>query len=205
MQSIQFEQQCFCPSKIVCVGRNYTAHIEELGNAVPDDMVLFLKPNSAIGDTLKIPCQQLVHYETELCFLIIGGQLAAIGLGIDLTLRDLQFRLKEQGLPWERAKSFDGAAVFSEFVPLQGSIDGYRLELDIDGELKQAGGVAQMLHTPSAILDEVQNFLSLEDGDILMTGTPAGVGALHVGMQLDARLYAGSKKLVTHRWCVESA
>ncbi len=101
------------PSKIVCVGRNYVAHIEELGNEIPEQMVVFNKPNSAIGDTLYANLGEPLHYESELAFMVRAGQLAAVAFGLDLTRRELQSRLKHRGLPWERAKAFDGAALFS--------------------------------------------------------------------------------------------
>jgi 2-keto-4-pentenoate hydratase/2-oxohepta-3-ene-1,7-dioic acid hydratase in catechol pathway len=177
------------PSKIVCVGRNYVAHIRELGNELPDGMVVFNKPNSAITDVLHSHIDnQVLHYESELAF------------GLDLTKRTLQTTLKEKGLPWERAKAFDGAALFSAFVPLPGDIKSLTLRLDVDGELRQAGGVKLMLHQPDAILRELATFTTLEDGDIIMTGTPAGVGEIKSGQRFEGRVLLGDQPLVSAAW-----
>ncbi|MEZ5504119.1 MAG: fumarylacetoacetate hydrolase family protein [Halioglobus sp.] len=201
MQFINVAGVSVYPSKIVCVGRNYVAHIEELGNQVPHEMVVFNKPNSAITDTLRSNRDgEALHYESELAFTIVGGQLAAVGFGLDLTKRTLQSQLKEKGLPWERAKAFDGAALFSEFVPLPANIAGLELRLEVDGELRQAGGVALMLRGPENILRELASFTTLEDGDIIMTGTPAGVGEVHSGQVFRGQVLCGGQVQVTATW-----
>src|SRR6187401_2848464 len=116
MHFIKVDGVSVYPSKILCVGRNYVAHIRELGNDVPDTMVVFNKPNSAITGTLRSRIgDEALHYEGELAFAVKKGKLVAVGFGLDLTRRGLQTALKEKGLPWERAKAFDGAALFSEF------------------------------------------------------------------------------------------
>ena len=155
MNQVQFDGSNITPSKIVCVGRNYVAHAEELGNAVPEEPVFFMKPNSAISET--IISDRGLHYEGELCFLIMDQQIAAVGFGLDLTDRTLQAKLKAESLPWERAKAFRGAALFSEFCPWIEPSDSLRLRLRIDGSIKQAGGVTQMLHKPEALVDEVES------------------------------------------------
>jgi len=189
------------PSKILCVGRNYVAHIEELGNERPDAMVLFIKPNSAIGDTLHATRDgEPLHYEGELAFVVAAGGFAAVGFGLDLTRRETQARLKAQGLPWERAKAFDGAALFSEFVPLPADPATLSLRLEVNGELRQAGGVALMIHTPQAILRELAGVATLEDGDIVMTGTPAGVGPVRPGEHFRGQVLAGPQELVSAAW-----
>ncbi len=205
MNTININGQSVRPGKIVCIGRNYVAHIEELGNEVPEDMVVFLKPNSAITNTLQAsfgdPSPEPVHYEGELCFSIAKGQLAAVGFGLDLTLRELQSRLKAKGLPWERAKAFNGAALFSDFVPLpDNGTEGLGLELGINGELRQRGDTSLMLYPPQVILEQISRFISLEDGDILMTGTPAGVGEVKSGEQFLGRVLSGDKVLVQAQW-----
>ncbi|MEM6582032.1 MAG: fumarylacetoacetate hydrolase family protein [Pseudomonadota bacterium] len=182
MRSVNFAGQAITPSKILCVGRNYVAHISELGNDIPDDMVIFIKPNSAIGHTLNAKVDgEVLHYEGELVFLVSGNQFVAVGFGIDLTRRQLQSTLKDKGLPWERAKAFDGAALFSDFVALPEAADHLYLRLDIDGQTRQFGGVESMIYKPDVILRELQAFTTLEDGDLVMTGTPAGVGAVQAG------------------------
>lgn len=188
------------PSKIVCIGRNYAAHIEELGNEVPDDMVVFVKPNSAIGTSLRAQQGEPLHYEGELAFTVAGGRLAAVGFGLDLTKRALQSHLKKNGLPWERAKAFDGAALFSEFVSLPDDINQLVLELDVNRQARQRGHIGLMLYPPLVILDQLAKFMSLEDGDIIMTGTPAGVGAVNAEESFEGRVLYQQQVLVSHRW-----
>lgn len=120
MHSIIVEDNPIQPSKVLCVGRNYLDHIAELNNAVPEQMVVFNKPSTAITNQLIAFHQETLHYEGEICFVVKNGQLASVGIGLDLTKRGLQAKLKEKGLPWERAKAFDGSAVFSRFISLQG-------------------------------------------------------------------------------------
>lgn len=192
------------PSKIICIGRNYVEHAQELGNAVPTEPVVFIKPNSAISATLSAGDDEVNHYEGEICFLVQNNQLAAVGFGLDLTKRETQSRLKQAGLPWERAKAFNGAAVFSEFVPIEASmLDQLSLELEIDGECRQQGGVELMLFKPAFILEDVSSFLSLEDGDIIMTGTPKGVGEVKVGSSFTGRVFAGDELLVQQSWVAQ--
>ncbi len=170
------------PSKVVCIGRNYVDHIKELNNDTPDEMVFFIKPNSSISQKLIFPKRQSsCHYEAELSFIINDNKICAVGFGLDLTLREVQSKLKEKGLPWERAKAFDNAAVFSNFVSFDGNLEDLEVELFINGELKQKGGVALMMNKPQEIINEFCTFSSFEDGDILMTGTPKGVGEFNSG------------------------
>lgn len=204
MQTIQVKGQAVTPSKIVCVGRNYVAHIEELGNEVPQEMVVFNKPNSAISDILRSQIgADALHYEAELAFVVKRGELFAVGLGLDLTKRSLQSALKDQGLPWERAKAFDGAALFSEFVAMPRDLRHLHLELQVDGEVRQAGGVSLMIHQPEEILQELCGFTTLEDGDIIMTGTPEGVGTIRTGERFEGRVLAKSKALVSATWVAQ--
>jgi len=201
MHTITVEGEPLTPSKIVCVGRNYVAHIKELGNEVPSQMVVFNKPNSAISTELLASIDgETLHYEGEIALLVRGGKFAAAGFGLDLTRRELQASLKEKGLPWERAKAFDGAALFSDFVPIPASIATLSLRLTVDGELRQAGGVELMMYPPAAILRELRQFTTLEDGDIVMTGTPAGVGAIKAGEQFEGEVLSGSEVLVSGSW-----
>lgn len=204
MQTITVNGQSVTPSKIVCVGRNYVAHIEELGNEIPEDMVVFNKPNSAITDILRSQIGgEPLHYEGELCFVIKAGALHAVGFGLDLTKRELQSRLKEKSLPWERAKAFDGAALFSEFVSLPEALASLSLELTVDGAPRQEGGVELMMYPPEAILKELAAFITLEDGDIIMTGTPAGVGAIHTGERFEAQVLAAGRSLLSTTWVAQ--
>ncbi len=201
MNNIRVDGQSICPSKIVCIGRNYVAHIEELGNEVPDEMVVFIKPNSAISNSLMATHDsEALHYEGEIAFMVRSGKLAAVGFGLDLTKRGLQSKLKEKGLPWERAKAFDGAAVLSEFVSYQGDGSDLSLELLIDGEVRQRGGVELMMYPPTTILDELSRFMSLEDGDVIMTGTPAGVGPVTAETAFQGRVIQRGSALVEALW-----
>ena len=182
MNKIILENKEIFPSKVVCIGRNYMDHIKELNNEVPEDMVFFIKPNSAISNRLIFPKNQnSCHYEAEISFLIENNKISAVSFGLDLTLREVQSKLKAKGLPWERAKSFDGAAVFSKFVNFDGDISKLGIELYINGELKQKGDYSLMINKPSEIIKEINSFLSFENGDILMSGTPQGVGSFNVG------------------------
>jgi len=204
MQTITVNGQSVTPSKIVCVGRNYVAHIEELGNEIPEDMVVFNKPNSAITDILRSQMGgEPLHYEGELCFVIKAGALHAVGFGLDLTKRELQSRLKDKSLPWERAKAFDGAALFSEFVSLPEALASLSLDLTVDGAPRQDGGVELMMYSPEAILKELAAFITLEDGDIIMTGTPAGVGAVNTGERFEAQVLAAGRSLVSATWVAQ--
>lgn len=200
MHTIELNSALVTPSKIVCIGRNYVAHIEELGNEIPDDMVVFNKPNSAIGTTLHANRGEPIHYESELCFVVQGGGLSAVGFGLDLTKRGLQSKLKDQGLPWERAKAFDGAALFSRFVPLPENLETLSLRLSVDGEIRQAGGTPLMMYKPATILSELSKFMTLEDGDVVMTGTPSGVGQVLSGQHFEGKVLSGDKELLSQSW-----
>lgn len=201
MQTISFENQLIAPSKIVCIGRNYVEHIKELANEVPDEMVIFNKPNSAISTKLNAFHQQeQLHYEAELCFLFQGGKFIAVGFGLDLTKRGLQGKLKTKGLPWERAKSFDGSAVFSEFVAIDDIGNSLTLELTIDDKLIQQGGVELMMYKPQQILTEITCFMTLEDGDVVMTGTPKGVGVIEEGAEFMGRVLKSRKTVMEIKW-----
>lgn len=170
MYSVRLGDQRISPSKVLCIGRNYVEHIKELNNAIPEQMVVFNKPNTSITTTLTSFHQESLHYETEICFLVENGKYSAVGLGLDLTKRELQSKLKAKGLPWERAKAFDGSAVFSRFVPLDGiDINSLQLELFINCVRVQCGGVNQMLYSPTTILEELKSYTSLRDGDVIMT------------------------------------
>ncbi|QIR14089.1 fumarylacetoacetate hydrolase family protein [Shewanella aestuarii] len=191
MQQIQIASKAdIVPFKVVCVGRNYVEHIKELGNEVPDEMVVFSKPNSAISSQLIAVYQEELHYEAELCFVIKHGQLYAVGVGLDLTKRGLQNKLKSQGLPWERAKGFNGAVVFSEFIVIEQVTSDWCFTLTIDNELVQIGHSSLMMYPPQVILNELQSFMHLDDGDVIMTGTPKGVGKVIKGARFEVKLWA---------------
>lgn len=200
MKVVIVDKKQVTPSKIICIGRNYVDHIAELGNEVPDEMVVFLKPNSAISTQLQSFHQEVLHYEAELCFLYQQGKFSAVAIGLDLTKRTLQAHLKAKGLPWERAKAFNGAAVFSDFVLIDEIDNSLSLTLAIDGNLIQAGGVELMMVKPDDILTQLQEFIDLEDGDIVMTGTPKGVGPIVSGSQFIGNVTCQGKTLVCATW-----
>lgn len=213
--------------KVVCVGRNYVAHAQELGNDVPDTPMFFIKPASAVqyladdkqinGVFDDVPRQRsyAVHYETELCVQMAQdvcradvsqvrdrlqqGLLAGMTLGLDLTLRELQSELKEQGHPWERAKCFAGSCVLGDWLPIGLSgLDGLgkgtddfgqmTYQLWIDDKLTQQGDTSLMIFDLAQLISDASYAFGLQAGDVLMTGTPSGVGALQAGQQLTMTL-----------------
>ena len=178
MKTVQLDNKTITPNKIICIGRNYVDHIAELGNEVPDEMVIFLKPNSAISEQLSAFHQEELHYEGELSFIYQQGHFSAVGFGLDLTKRGLQSKLKVKGLPWERAKAFNGSAVFSDFVSIDNISPDLTLALKIDNELIQAGGIELMMYKPDDILKEIQSFMELQDGDIVLTQGAGNIGQL---------------------------
>jgi 2-keto-4-pentenoate hydratase/2-oxohepta-3-ene-1,7-dioic acid hydratase in catechol pathway len=201
MKSVLFDGQPVIPSKVVCIGRNYVEHIEELGNEIPEQMVVFNKPNSAITDTLRY-IDPTCRFEGEICFLIQRGTIAGIGFGLDLTRADIQNRLKEKGLPWERAKAFDGSAVLGDFVPVKGAFSSLRMTLHVDGKLQQHAGYGLMMYKPDTMLEEIKSFMTLEDGDVIMSGTPKGVSNYEIGQTFVGRVYSENDLLVEQEWIV---
>ncbi|MFV0576480.1 MAG: fumarylacetoacetate hydrolase family protein [Vibrio sp.] len=201
MTTILVDNKKVVPSKVVCVGRNYVEHVKELNNAIPDQMVVFNKPTTSITTELKSFHQETLHYEGEICFVIKNGDIDAVGFGLDLTKRELQSKLKGKGLPWERAKAFDGSAVLSKFVSLSnGNWQGLSLELLINGVRVQAGGVIEMMFSPSDILAELKTYTTLENGDVIMTGTPSGVGEVHEGDIFTGRIKQYDQVLIEAQW-----
>ena len=203
MNRILLKNSEIFPSKVVCIRRNYMEHIKELENEIPEDMVFFIKPNSAISDKLIFPKNQnSCHYEAEISFLIEDNKITAVAFGLDLTLREVQNKLKNKQLPWERAKAFDGAAVFSKFVSFDGDISQLGIELFINGELKQKGDISMMINKPLDIIKEANSFLSFEDGDILMSGTPSGVGEFKRGDLFVGKILFENKIIVEEEFFV---
>ena len=203
MKSIKYNGKYIYPSKIVCIGRNYVDHIKELNNEVPTDPIMFLKPNSAISNEICFNKYDVIHYEGEISFLVQSGELVGVGFGLDLTKREIQSKLKAKGLPWERSKSFDKSAIFSEFVKFYGDALCLRMELYINDILVQKAGYDLMLHKPKTILIEAMSFLSFEDGDLIMTGTPKGVGTITTGDRFSGKIFENDKLLVEGNWVVK--
>ena len=202
MRIIKFNDTYISPSKIICIGRNYVEHIEELGNEIPENMVIFNKPNSSITDRLGY-FGEGCRFEGEICLLVSSGEIVGLGLGLDMTLVDIQNSMKKKGLPWERAKSFDGAAVLSEFIPFDGSLSNIRFELYINDVLTQQADYSLMMYKPSEMLEEISSFMMLEDYDVIMTGTPKGVGYYSIGDRFQMKLYNGDEMILESKWVAE--
>ena len=201
MKTITYKDQKLEVSKVVCIGRNYVEHIEELGNEIPSSMVVFNKPNSAISETLYYFSKQC-RFEGEICFLIRNNKIEAIGFGLDLTHADIQNHLKSKGLPWERAKAFDNSAVLSEFVTLSDDIDTLGMKLFINDQLVQFATYDLMMYKPDTMLSEIQSFMTLENNDIIMSGTPKGVGTYSVGDRFAGQVFSGETLLIEKEWVV---
>lgn len=182
--------------KIICIGRNYAKHIEELQNEKPENPVIFLKPDSAVlskNMPFVIPSfSNNVHYEVEVLVKIckVGKHISQkfapnyyneIGLGIDFTARDLQNQLREKGLPWEKAKAFDGSALIGNFIQKEklGDLGNLSFSLQKNKELVQDGNTKAMLWKIDEIIAYVSQFFTLKIGDVIFTGTPAGVGKVN--------------------------
>jgi 2-keto-4-pentenoate hydratase/2-oxohepta-3-ene-1,7-dioic acid hydratase in catechol pathway len=191
--------------KIICIGRNYAAHAAELGNEVPSEPVLFCKPDSAIiqrGNPFVIPTfSNDIHYELELVVKVnrLGKHIqksfakryyTEVTLGIDFTARDVQEAMKKKGLPWERAKAFDNSAFVSDrFFEVSSLPNPILFTLKKNGEVVQEGNSAMMLFDFDAIIEEVSKVFTLKIGDLLFTGTPAGVGKVESGDLLEGFLF----------------
>ena len=201
MKNIIFDNRTLTPSKVVCVGRNYVEHIKELGNEMPENLVLFNKPNSAITDELRY-YKKDTRFEGEISFLIEDKKIAGVGFGLDLTHAKIQSYLKEKSLPWERAKAFDGSAVFSEFVRFNGDLEDLSLTLSVNGNVVQEASYELMIYKPDVVLKEILSFMDLEDGDIIMSGTPKGVGTYNNGDRFVGSIYYKDKLLVKKEWIV---
>lgn len=187
--------------KILCIGRNYVKHIEELNNQVPTEPVIFAKPDSALllkNKPFFIPdFADEFHHEVELVVKInrIGKNIAPqfahryydeVALGIDFTARDLQSELKSKGLPWEKAKAFDGSAVLSKFINKNkfADIQNINFRLDKNDKTVQRGNTGHMIFPIDRIISHVSQYFTLKIGDLIYTGTPAGVGAVAINDRL---------------------
>ncbi|MBC6989490.1 fumarylacetoacetate hydrolase family protein [Hymenobacter sp. BT491] len=198
--------------KILCIGRNYAEHIAELKNEVPDEPVIFTKPDTALlqrGMPFFYPdFSKDIHHEIELVLRVskngknIEEKFAhtyfdAIGLGIDFTARDLQSKAKSKGLPWDLAKGFDGSAPLSNtFKPVSefADLQNINFRLEVNGEVRQRGNSGMMLHNFAAQISYISRFITLKMGDLIFTGTPSGVGPVQIGDQLTG--YIEDEKLL---------
>jgi acylpyruvate hydrolase len=188
--------------KVICIGRNYSEHAKELNNPLPEEPVFFLKPDtSVVKDNAPFYHPEFsndIHHEVELVLRVskagkhIGEAFAlnyidAISVGIDFTARDIQQKCKEKGLPWEKAKAFDGSAPVGTFIPFVADKE-YDFSLKINGELRQSGNSCDMLFSFRKIIAYVSQFVTLKTGDLIFTGTPAGVSRVAIGDKLEAIL-----------------
>lgn len=188
--------------KIFCVGRNYSEHAKELGNAVPEKPVIFIKPDTALLKDNKpfyLPdFTDEIHYETELVFRIgkngkhIDEKFAekyvdAVTVGIDFTARKLQTELKSKGLPWELSKAFDNSAVIGNFHPIQ-DINNIAFSMNLNGTMAQSAHASEMIFNLKTLIVFLSKYFTLRQGDLLFTGTPAGVAAVKVGDSLEGFL-----------------
>ncbi len=204
MRTITYNNKQITPSKVVCIGRNYVEHIKELNNEIPQNMVIFNKPNSSIANTLKYFSND-TRFEGEICFLIKDKKIDGIGFGLDLTKANIQNSMKKAGLPWERAKAFDSSAVFSEFVSLKNKdISKLKMKLFINDELIQLATYDLMIYKPNDMINEINSFMSLDDNDIVMSGTPKGVGTYKIGDKFMGQIYCEDKLLLESYFIVES-
>ncbi|WP_455921641.1 fumarylacetoacetate hydrolase family protein [Pseudomonas putida] len=201
----------FPVGKVVCIGRNYAEHAKELNNPVPTEPLLFIKPGSCVVPVeggFKIPTDRgSVHYEAEIAVLLgkplstrpseeeVLDAISGFAPALDLTLRDVQSKLKEKGLPWELAKSFDGAAVIAPFVATgtYPDLTDIPVRLTINGEVRQDGNSNLMLNPIVPMIQYMAAHFSLQVGDVILTGTPAGVGALNPGDELVLELPGASR------------
>lgn len=202
---IKNSKEEFTIGKIVCVGRNYAEHAKELGNEIPGKPVLFLKPASALiysGEEIVHPDYgNELHHEVELVLLMgetikkannaqAEKAIIGYGVGLDMTLRDVQNELKKKGNPWTLAKCFDTSAVISDFVlkkDYQLKPDE-KLELKVNGVIKQSDNLKSMIFNPSEIVEYISSVMTLEKGDLIFTGTPSGVSRVNRGDKLEAKL-----------------
>jgi 2-keto-4-pentenoate hydratase/2-oxohepta-3-ene-1,7-dioic acid hydratase in catechol pathway len=203
MNSINFNGKTVFPSKVICVGKNYAEHIQELNDQLAEQTVIFIKPNSAINtETVTIDSPDEIHYEAEISLLVENNRYVAVAFGLDLTKRQLQRQLKDKGLPWERSKAFDKSAIFSDFVLLKTDISEIKLEFQINGILVQQASYDLMLTKPEQVLEDIQSFLTLENYDVVMTGTPKGVGKLNNNDVLVGRISDHTGIIIETSWTV---
>ena len=189
------------PGKIVCIGRNYAEHARELNNPILSEPMLFMKPATALTDMSKpiiVDWEKgSVHHELEISILIgqaltrcakeqAASAIIGVGVALDLTLRDLQNELKLKGLPWEKAKAFDGSCPLSAFEPIGSfdALDNIELQLTVNNAVRQKGSSRQMLTGIVSLVAYISHWFTLNPGDVVLTGTPAGVGPLQPGDEL---------------------
>lgn len=214
MKTVLFNERIYTPSKVVCVGKNFSDHAREMGaKDLPGEPVIFIKPNSSIvffqtdGDPKLVnqvfvpETWGLLHHEVELCFLVgktcsrvsdldAKSFIVGYGVGMDLTLRDRQTEAKKNGNPWTISKGFDNSAIISSFVDAESVLEplDVSISLKVNNKILQKGNAREMIFSPSYILSYISKFMTLEEGDIFMCGTPSGVGPLSNGDCIEAEI-----------------
>ena len=199
--------------KFICVGRNYAAHAKEMGNALPEEPVIFLKPDTALlrnNSAFFLPSfTDNIHYECELVFRICkdgkniserfaSSYIDAVTTGIDFTARTVQNKLKDKGLPWELSKAFDSSAAIGELIPLNGgTLDDLEFRLEKNGTTVQSSSPANMIFSPQKLISFVSSYITVRQGDMLFTGTPEGVAQVAKDDVLEG--FIGAQKLLTVR------
>ncbi|GAB4365089.1 MAG: fumarylacetoacetate hydrolase family protein [Calditrichia bacterium] len=199
--NINFKNKTIPVQRVFCIGRNYVAHVEELRNELPESPVVFFKPSQclvAVGEKIAYPPHgRELHYEGELVVLVgksgralsqteardfVGG----LSLGLDLTLRDVQDQLKAKGLPWEKAKCFEQSAPIGDFIPFHEAMDLTNISFTcrVNGELRQEGHSSKMIFPIERLIVELSKIWMLREGDLIYSGTPAGVGPLKKGDEI---------------------
>lgn len=217
MYTVECDKKTYTPSKVICVGKNFEAHIAEMGGArIPTHPTIFFKPNSAISwgsGEVVIPAELgLLHHEVELSFLVgktakgisvdeAEGYIAGYGVAIDFTLRKLQALAKEGGKPWSLSKCFDNAAALGAFLPSSksGDLKSRSITLSVNGEVRQRGVVGDMLASPAEILAYTAKTITIEEGDVFMCGTPSGVDEVNDGDKIVATIEGLPKLELTVR------
>ena len=206
MRRINVDDMKIMPSKIICIGKNYLAHIREMGGSKPlAEPIIFMKPNSAIaaGDKdVTIPAEYgLLHHEVELCFVVsercknvmcenARDLISGWAVGLDLTLREKQGKAMKAGGPWTISKCFDGSAIFGQFISTGHSFDplSLNIQLKLNGEIRHSANTKQMIFSPAEILSFASRFMTIEQGDVFMCGTPEGVGEVKHNDLLEAEV-----------------
>ncbi|KAF9998484.1 hypothetical protein BGZ80_004519 [Entomortierella chlamydospora] len=204
--------------KIVAIGRNYSEHAKELGNAVPTAPFFFLKPTSSYitnGQSIEVPAGCEVHHELELAIIIgkdgrnilakdADGYISGYALSLDMTARNLQEQAKKKGMPWSAAKGFDTFTPIGDFIPKEQISDHSNVDLllQIDGVTKQQGNTRDMIFNIPTLIEHVSSIMRLEEGDVILTGTPKGVGPVLPGQTITCELAFGGKTLSQLRFPV---
>lgn len=212
MYTISFQNETIRPGKIICIARNYINHAKELNNPIPKEPIFFIKPSSSIKDTIILQNRK-IRYESEISILFREDGNHGIGFGLDLTLQDVQNTLKEKGYPWEASKAFKGSAIFSKFIPLSSILTQnnehksswnlnsinwkeFGIELQINDTITQKDQASSMIFPIQNIIEKSDEIFSLEENDIIMTGTPSGVGLLNEGDYLKGTVTFSSSNII---------